>query len=98
MAMTRDMFMAMLKRAGCKPEADQHELNDGRSMTLYLSRDGASLQVGKVVALKEVDGIVEALNNKGELFMVHLDDLFAASVTGADEGSSTRKAGFLGGR
>jgi hypothetical protein len=96
--MTRDMFMAMLKRAGCKDGDEQHELSDGRSMTLYLSRDGASLQVGKVVAIKEVDGIVEALNNKGELFMVHLDDLFAASVTGSDEAGPSRKAGFLGGR
>jgi hypothetical protein len=98
MGMTRDMFMAMLKRAGCKADGDQNGLEDGRSMTLYLSRDGASLQVGKVIALKEVDGIVEALNNKGELFMVHLDDLFAASVTGADDGSPARKAGFLGSR
>lgn len=96
--MTREMLQAMLKRAGATKKDDEHSLADGRLMTLYLSRDGASLQVSKVTSVKEIDGVVEALDSKGELFMLHLDDLFAASVSGSDDKGPARKAGFLGGR
>jgi hypothetical protein len=90
------MFEAILGRAGCNGSDGRWTLPEGRTLTLYLSRDGASLQVGKVVEIVSRDTIVEALDNKGELFMLALDDLFAASVSGDARSGPLRKAGFLG--
>jgi hypothetical protein len=94
--MTKQMFEAMLRRAECTMSSDgRAALPDGRTMTLYLSRSGASLQVARVVELQVNDALVEALDNRGELFIVAIDDLFAASVSAATT-KAGRKAGFLG--
>ena len=95
--MTKDMFDTILARAECTARDDGgSDLPEGKTLTLYLSRDGASLQVGRVIEVKLDNGIVEAVSNKGELFLVALDDLFAASVSGGSKTSRERKAGFLG--
>jgi len=95
--MTKEMFQAMVTRAECSDaDSGRSALPDGRSMTLYLSRDGASLQVSRVSELKLDGGIIEAIDHKGELFMLALADLFAASVTGGSKENPARKAGFLG--
>jgi hypothetical protein len=95
--MTRQMLESILGRAGCVSDGDgRWTLPDARTMTLYLSRDGASLQVGRVVEIAMRDSIVEALDHKGELFMLGLEDLFAASVSGDARSGQARKAGFLG--
>ena len=95
--MTKDMFDTILARAECTTADDgTSELPEGKTLTLYLSRDGASLQVGRVIEMKLDGSIVEAANNKGELFLVALGDLFAASVSGGSKSSKGRKAGFLG--
>jgi len=95
--MTKDMFDTILERAECTARDDGgSELPEGKTLTLYLSRDGASLQVGRVIEVKLDSGIVEAVNNKGELFIMALEDLFAASVSGGSKSSKGRKAGFLG--
>jgi len=94
--MTKEMFDAMIARAECRDaNGGRSEVPDGRSMTLYLSRDGASLQVSRVTELSLNDGIIEAIDKKGELFMLALADLFAASVSGASKENPARKAGFL---
>ena len=95
--MTKDMFDTILERAECVANDEGgSKLPEGRMLTLYLSRDGASLQVSRVIDLKLDSSVVEAVNNKGELFVVALDDLFAASVSGGSKLATGRKAGFLG--
>lgn len=94
--MTRQMFEAILGRAGCSSDDGRWALPEGRTMTLYLARDGASLQVARVVEIVARETVVEALDHKGELFMLGLDDLFAASVSGDARTGPLRKAGFLG--
>ena len=95
--MTKDMFDTILARAECTTQDDgSAELPEGKTLTLYLARDGASLQVGRVVEVKLDSDVVEAVNNKGELFIVALGDLFAASVSGGSKSTKGRKAGFLG--
>ncbi|MBW2455360.1 MAG: hypothetical protein JRI68_12650 [Deltaproteobacteria bacterium] len=95
--MTKDMFATILARAECKTRDDGGaDLPEGKTLTLYLSRDGTSLQVSRVVEMKLDSGIVEAATHKGEMFLVALDDLFAASVSGGSKSTKARKAGFLG--
>ncbi len=95
--MTKDMYSTILARAECKTRDDGGAvLPERKTLTLYLSRDGTSLQVGRVVEMKLDSGIVEAVTNKGDLFLVALDDLYAASVTGGSKTTKGRKAGFLG--
>ena len=90
------MLESILGRAGCTSEDGRFLLPEGRTLTLYLARDGASLQVSRVVEVVTRENVVEALDHKGEIFMLGLEDLFAASVTGDSRTGPLRKAGFLG--
>jgi len=95
--MTADMYHALIARAGCEKDDDGGaKLPEGRTMTLYLAHDGASLSVAKVVALTLADGVVETRDARGETFLVSLEDLFAASLSGDETRGGGRKAGFLG--
>jgi hypothetical protein len=94
--MTEQMLKNVLERCGCEPDArGRAELAEGRTLTLYASHDGVALQVTKVVELKLDAGLCEARDAKGETFLVPVEDLFAASVSGNPR-SPGRKAGFLG--
>jgi hypothetical protein len=96
--MTEAMFKAVVQRAeGRKTDDGVVSLPEGRTLTLYAAHDGTSLQVARVTTLSLVDGIVEARDVKGELFLLSLEDVFAASVAGdANHKKAGRKAGFLG--
>ncbi len=95
--MTEVMFKAVLDRAGCeKTKNGGAVLPDGRHLTLYVARSGTQLSVGKVVKLAISGGLVQTENVKGETFLLSIDDLFAASVSGDAKAPGGRKAGFLG--
>ena len=96
--MTETMFQAVLDKAGVKKgDGGRLQLPEGRALTLYLAHDGTQLQVGKVASLVVDGGMVETEDTKGEVFLLSLDDVFAASVSGeGKDGGGTRKAGFLG--
>ena len=95
--MTDGMFKVVLERAGGKSKKDgTTELPDGRTLTLHAAHGGAALSVGKVTTVREKSGIIEASNVAGELFVLALEDVFAATVSGGDAGKPGRKAGFLG--
>jgi hypothetical protein len=88
------MIDVILKSAGAKAEKDGFQvLPDGASLTLYAERNGATLSVPRVEAVK-VDGqYAYARTQKRELFVLVVADIFA----GASEGSSgqpQRRAGF----
>lgn len=96
-AMTEDMFKAVLAKAGCEPGEDGGSaLPDGHTMTLYAGHAGNSLVVGHIVSLDLDDTLLEARDNKGERYLLSLEDVYAASVTGGTKTAQARKAGFLG--
>jgi hypothetical protein len=89
----------VLETAGSKLDKDGWAtLPEGRHMTLHAAHGGVPLSLGKVEAVKSAQGIVWARSVKGDTFVVHLDDLFAAAIDRAPEpgGGGARKAGFLG--
>lgn len=95
--MTEAMYQRMLERAeahaGKKGPA---KLPEEKSITLYVTAHGASITVANVIELSEADGIVEAKNRKGELFILALDDILAAAIQASDERGTGRRAGFVG--
>jgi len=94
--MTENMFDTVLRKAGCeRDETGLLRLPEGRTMTLYIAHDGTQLAVGKVMALKRDEALVETETVKGETFILSLEDLFAASVSGNGKSAGGRKAGFL---
>lgn len=95
--MTESMFNAVLAKAGCEQDKDGvARLPVGRTMTLYLAHQGTQLSVSKVVAVRRHEGLLETEDAKGETFLLSLEDLFAASVSGSSKSAGARKAGFLG--
>lgn len=95
--MTEQMFQAIISSAECEADDEgMSRLPAGQTLTLYAGHEGVSLQAGRLVAVKLADGIVKALNSKGEMFVLALADLFAASLSCSDEKGASRKAGFLG--
>jgi hypothetical protein len=95
--MTEEMLRIVLETAEGKSDKDGWvTLPEGRSLTLYLAHNGASLTVAKIGALRAAQGILRAKSAKGQLFVLALTDVFAAAIDGANESSAARKAGFLG--
>ncbi|MEZ4442541.1 MAG: hypothetical protein R3B72_25835 [Polyangiaceae bacterium] len=95
--MTEAMYRAILTKAGCEKGKDGvMTLPENRTLTFHLSNDGAQLSVARVVALSLSDGVVTAEDHKGEVFLLSIEDIFAASISGEGNSGGTRKAGFLG--
>lgn len=91
------MLLRVLKEIEAKKEEGEHQLGDGRRLTLYAGHDGASLTVTRVEGLRLLeDGTVVARNDKGDRFFVALADVFAVAAEGSGTTASSRKAGFLG--
>ena len=97
--MTEAMYTTVLQKAEAKKGKDgSAELPEGRTLSLYVSHDGATMTVSRIVSVKlEQGGIVDARDTKGECYVLALDDVFAASITGGSKDSPGRKAGFLSG-
>lgn len=70
-----------------------NEAPEGRTLTLYAARNGATLTIPRAVAVRVVGELVHARTLKGETYIVLQSDLFAGSIEGTT--SSGRKAGFL---
>lgn len=95
--MTDEMFRTVFETAGARADKDGWiGLPDGRHMTLHAAHDGVPLTIGKVEAVRTVHRIVTAKTSKGELYVLSLDDLFAAAFERGAETTAGRKAGFLG--
>jgi hypothetical protein len=95
--MTDEMFRAVLETAGAKMDKEGWSaLPEGRLMTLYAGHQGVQLTIAKVEAVKTSHSTVWARSAKGEIFVVSLDDLFAAALDRGNETAASRKAGFLG--
>jgi hypothetical protein len=96
--MTDEMFRTVIETAGTRSDKDGWaSLPDGRLMTLHAAHAGVPLTIGKVEAVKAAQRVLWARSSKGELYVVDLDDLFAAAFErGTSETTAGRKAGFLG--
>jgi hypothetical protein len=95
--MTEKMFEALLARSeATASKRGPATLPEGRTITLYVGRAGAALQIPRVAELRLQEALVEARNHKGELFLVALEDVYAASISAEGEGGGLRKAGFVG--
>lgn len=95
--MTETMYTTLLEKTEAKKtKGGEAELPEGRTLTLYLAHQGCSISVSRLVTLRlEQEGIIEARDNKGEIYVLSLDDVFAASIQGGSKSSPARKAGFL---
>ncbi|HEY5961466.1 MAG TPA: hypothetical protein VIV60_33135 [Polyangiaceae bacterium] len=91
--MTSEHLSALLQAASAKTDDEgwQHPA-EGRSMTLHLAHDGATLSISRICAARVTGKLVYTKSSQGELYVVSLDDLFAGSVEGPREVG--RKAGF----
>ncbi|MCS6899131.1 MAG: hypothetical protein RMJ98_13130 [Myxococcales bacterium] len=70
------------------------EAPEGKTLTLYASRHGASLNASKINAVRFDPELVHARTTRGETYVLYWDDIFAAVVEGTAE-ASKRKAGFV---
>jgi hypothetical protein len=69
-------------------------LPDGRSLTLYVATGNATLSISRVQTVKLEGTLVHARTNKGEHYVVALEDVYAGSVD-TPAGATTKRAGFL---
>ena len=92
--MTQDHLSALYAAAEAKKGEDGWMiLPDGRSITLYVAADGATLTVSPVQALRLEGQLVHAKTHKGERYIVALEDAYAGSVDAPS--SVAKKAGFV---
>lgn len=90
------MLKTVLDTAQAKEADGWFVLPDGRLLSFYAAHAGVSLTVQKIEAVRQAHGLVHARNNKGETFVLALEDLFAAGFDGGTASPTMRKAGFLG--
>lgn len=92
--MTDEQLQALVAASGAVPGSDGWlESPEHRSMSLHLAREGASLTIGKVVALRLSGDVLEARTSKGETFVTARASVFAAAVEAP--AATARKAGFV---
>jgi hypothetical protein len=93
--MTQEHLSAILETISAKLDKDGWStFPDGRALTFYAGHDGVQLSIPRVEAVAVVKGsLVRARTVKGEIYVVALEDVFAAAVEAAP--TQSRKAGFL---
>jgi len=92
--MTHEHLSALLTAGDAVKSGDGWmTLPEARSITLYIASGGATLSVGRVQTLRHDGALLHAKTNKGEHYVVALEDAYAGSVD-APAGTS-KKAGFL---
>jgi hypothetical protein len=92
--MAIELVESILKGAQAKAEKDgYHVLPEGATITLYVAKNGASLTVSRVEALKPDGDFIYARTSKRETFVVSRSDVFAVACEGA-LGQPARRAGF----
>jgi hypothetical protein len=67
---------------------------DGKSITLYVAHDGASMSVSRTTAVKVADGVLYARTAKGETYVLSAADVYGGAIEGGTA-TTARKAGFI---
>jgi len=70
------------------------ELPQKTTLTLYLSKGGVGLTVASIEAMALRGHTVQARTTKGDLYVVALEDVFAANIEGRMKSKTERRAGF----
>ena len=70
------------------------ELPPKTTLTLYLSKGGVGLTVPSIEAIAVRGHNLQARTTKGDLYVVSLEDVFAANVEGRMKSKTERRAGF----
>jgi hypothetical protein len=92
--MTQEHLSAILELISAKAEKDGWStFPDGRGLTLYAAHDGVPLSVPRVEAIAVKAGLLRARTAKGELYLLALEDVFAAAAEATP--TQARKAGFV---
>jgi hypothetical protein len=92
--MTQEHLAAILELISARSEKDGWSVfPDGRAVTLYAAHDGVQLTVARVEAVAVKAGLLRARTTKGELYLLALEDVFAAAAEGT--AMQSRKAGFV---
>jgi len=92
--MTKEHLDQLLAGVGAELDGEGwHAMGEGRLLTLYAAHGGAGLTVSRVEAIKQAGGLLQARTQRGEVFMLALDDVYAGSGDG--HGPTKRKAGFV---
>jgi hypothetical protein len=73
------------------------ELPQKTTLTLYLSKNSVGLTVSGIEAIAVRGHHAQARTQKGDLYVVSLDDVFAANIEGRAQSKSARRAGFAAG-
>ncbi len=73
------------------------ELPQKTTLTLYLAKDSVGLTVNSVEAIAVRGHHVQARTTKGDLYILSLEDVFAANIEGRAKPKTERRAGFAAG-
>jgi hypothetical protein len=91
--MTQEHLTAILEILSAKSEKDGWStFSDGRGLTLYAAHDGVQLTVARVEGVAVKGGLLRARTARGEMYLLALEDVFAAAAEAAP--MNARKAGF----
>ena len=91
--MTQEHLTAILDLISARTDKDGWStFPDARTLTLYAGHSGAQLSVPRVEAVAVKAGLLRARTSKGELYLLALDDVFAAAAEATP--TQARKAGF----
>jgi hypothetical protein len=91
--MTQEHLSAILELISARADKDGWStFPDGRGLTLYAAHEGVQLSVPRVEAVSVKAGLLRARTTKGELYLLALEDVFAAAAEAAP--TQARKAGF----
>jgi hypothetical protein len=91
--MVKEQLEAILATAEARAEEGWLVLPEGRSLTLYLAKDGVGLNVSRIEAALVEGSFVRARTLRGEVFVVAISDIFAVATEG--NASKSKKAGFV---
>ncbi len=85
-------YRALLEAARVTQDGPWALLTDERTITLHVASGGVGLNIGKITRLRHEGNLLYAESAVGEVYVVSLEDVFAASIDGGKKAG--RKAGF----
>jgi hypothetical protein len=92
--MTGEHLNQLLKNADVRADSDDFQVAaEGRLLTLYVAQGGVNLTITRIEALKRSADLLTARTQKGEVYIVRLDDVFAGSIDGMSP--PKRRPGFV---
>lgn len=91
-AMDDKHYRALLEAARVSQDGPWALMTEERTITLHVASGGVGLNIAKVVRLRSEGLLLHAENAHGEVFVLSLGDVFAASIEGGKK--AARKAGF----